>query len=675
MVAFANRDAPPDGKRKAVNGRTAAVLVAPVRETRNSLNSSRIAGLPANAVSPLLARGGQIEAMRTPQGRSNDEIATPIKTFLSSNITPRSSSRKARVDSTSSTPNSTPNGTPGNSRPASMINTGEKRVDSKQMPAGNAPRGPISGDVVSSLHRLSNVSGTPTLSPNGSLPHTTLQSLKPASPEYLPMFFHASDIRANLSGLRGTNLTNVSRKPQSSLSATADDPSVEESYPDSPSPLEETQPKFIYANGIPETEPGVLKCISRATSTVSRASANANRPPHAQPQQKRATSPLKDVSISRKASISKPSPRAYISLAHNGIQKQEPLSPNGSSPSQLSIGRRSSLKAASLPQPRHSKASSVSSLSSRANRRSSIAFSEIQLSTTSSHSSPALEITKSPPEHAQKRHSAIELPPAIITNPASLSQSPELCPTGVKSPIRALGTDDKVDQLNALAANARRERKVLDLEISNSSLLAINRTLEREMRKQTAELRRYRRLTSAGRISIAPSHRSVSSRLSSLTGTDLPSDFDSDSNSDADPDPLDELTQPPFSPSSPPPSSSASSSDPTTSPAARAAQQRSRDADRLRHDLARHGQLLRDSQRLNQSLKRCLGRTEALIAEGRKALAYRVVVGDVSGGGRVLTPEEVDGEVRGEGLESLGRENGREGVGGEGRQGGRRLSA
>ncbi|MCJ1285982.1 hypothetical protein MMC26_005324 [Xylographa opegraphella] len=648
MVAFANRDATSDGNRKAVNGRPTAVLAVPAWETRTSMNSSRLVGPPAKVVSPLLARAGQVEAARTSQGRPNDEIATPIKAFLSSNITPRSSSRKARVDSTSSTPNSTPNGTPSNSRPTSMISGGEKRADTRQLAAGNGLRGPISGDSVAALHRPYNVSGTHTLSPNGGLPQTTLQFHKPASPENLPMFFHASDAKASLSSSRGTNVTKMPRKPQSSTSENGDDLAADQSYPNSPSPLEETQPKFVYANGTPEIGQVVLKPASRATSTVSRTSSNFNRPQQGQTQQKRATSPLKDVSVSRRISTSKASPRAYISLAHNGTQKQEPLSPKGSSPPQLSIGRRSSLKAAALPPSRHSKASSVSSLNSITNRRSSMAFSEIQLSTTSSHPSQGLETTRSPPEHAQKRQIAVEIPSATIIDSASLTQSPELCPTGVKSPVRLQGTENKIEQLNVLAANARRERKVLDLEISNSSLLAINRTLEREMRKQTAELRRYRRLTSAGRLSIAPSSRSTSSRISSLRDMELGSDSEEDT--------MDENTEPIFS------SDEDESSVPTTplsptSQAVRAAQQRRRDEKRLHLDLSRHQQLLMDSQRMNQSLKRCLSRTEDLISEGKKALAYRAIVSDLSAGGRVLTPDEMDIELPGgSGLLSPGLE-------------------
>jgi hypothetical protein len=45
---------------------------------------------------------------------------------------------------------------------------------------------------------------------------------------------------------------------------------------------------------------------------------------------------------------------------------------------------------------------------------------------------------------------------------------------------------------------------------------------------------------------------------------------------------------------------------------------------------------------MNQSLKRCLGWTEELINEGKKALAYHVRVSDIELGGRVLAPDEVD---------------------------------
>ena len=46
---------------------------------------------------------------------------------------------------------------------------------------------------------------------------------------------------------------------------------------------------------------------------------------------------------------------------------------------------------------------------------------------------------------------------------------------------------------------------------------------------------------------------------------------------------------------------------------------------------------------MNQSLKRCLGWTEELINEGKKALEYHVRVSDVELGGRVLAPDELEG--------------------------------
>jgi hypothetical protein len=81
---------------------------------------------------------------------------------------------------------------------------------------------------------------------------------------------------------------------------------------------------------------------------------------------------------------------------------------------------------------------------------------------------------------------------------------------------------------------------------------------------------------------------------------------------------------------------------------------RKKDEKRLQLDLSKHQQLLIDSQRMNQSLKRCLGWTEELIKEGKKALEYRVRVSDIELGGRVLAPDEVEGE-EGEALgEALG---------------------
>lgn len=190
--------------------------------------------------------------------------------------------------------------------------------------------------------------------------------------------------------------------------------------------------------------------------------------------------------------------------------------------------------------------------------------------------------------------------------------------------------------MEELAVNARRERKVLDLEITNSSLTAINRSLEREMRKQAAELRRYRRMSRTGRLSMATtvSMRSVSG-ASELTA-DM-SDFAGLSDLSEEPSDEEMLS-----------SDDESMDDGSLSPSAVAEsdlRHRQKDERRLQLDLSKHQQLLVDSQKLNQSLKRCLGWTEALIDEGKKALDYRVHVSDIKLGGRILVDEEADADV------------------------------
>lgn len=192
-----------------------------------------------------------------------------------------------------------------------------------------------------------------------------------------------------------------------------------------------------------------------------------------------------------------------------------------------------------------------------------------------------------------------------------------------------------------LAAEARRERKVLDLEISNSSLLAINKSLEREIRKQKVELKRFRRLSRAGQFDIAAIDASPATHMSTLdeeADDDLleyqgdvgrpsspflsePADDYSDHDNDAD--------------------STASSIHPL-SPGAQAdkdALQRADDEERLRLDLTRHRELLLDTERMNKSLQRCLTWTEDLIQNGKKALEYQVP-SNIHTGGRILSDDD-----------------------------------
>jgi hypothetical protein len=161
-----------------------------------------------------------------------------------------------------------------------------------------------------------------------------------------------------------------------------------------------------------------------------------------------------------------------------------------------------------------------------------------------------------------------------------------------------------------LAANARRERKVLDLEISNSSLLAVNKQLERELRRQKTEVRRWRRLTRAGRIE---SLGSVASSILSCPVNGEMDDLDEDDAEDVHEDGLEFVED-------------VDDSEADSDGDFNAQHRLERDEKRLRLDLSRHRQVLVDSQRMNQALKRCMAWTEEMIGEARRALEYKVWV-------------------------------------------------
>ena len=358
--------------------------------------------------------------------------------------------------------------------------------------------------------------------------------------------------------------------------------------------------KFIYANGTPDVRPPPV--TSPSASTVSTYSM-AKAPP-------RPVSPIKNPSfpppqVPRGPALGQAINRAQVASA-------PPLAPG------FAAKRRISIDAA--PRGLHSRNRSIDS--------------QTVLKTLAGDAAPC---PPGSPQHAN--------PPAGIASMMQaaddMADAQDFRPDDLASPTKSTMGD-----VSELVANARRERKVQDLEITNASLEAINRTLERQLRKQTAELRRYRRLSRSGRFSLASA---ASSRVPSATYPDEPdhdlpplsyiSDDDDDFAHDGFEDSLAETE-----------SETESSVSGAMSPGAKAsreARRRARDEKRLQLDLSQHRQMLVDSQKMNQSLKRCLNWTEELIREGNKALEYSVGVGDVEFGGRVLSPhddEEHDAE-------------------------------
>lgn len=431
-------------------------------------------------------------------------------------------------------------------------------------------------------------------------------------------FFFASDakptqpqrppIQSKNSNFFYANGDNIPQRPQSS-STSAVGSAVGE---------ERAQPKFFHANGTPDLQlspsphfppPRPSSVVSNSTRMTSPRLAAASPGTLSPPQ--RPSSPSK---LNQNASV--PTLRNPPSLPSPSLPRPQPGG-RGQSANSIVAAGRASIEAA----PRAvSHGRSASSGSTGPARKVSGGSSVEPIAPSTPLNLITTSVPVSTPEEDPEEGSKDDTP------------------SDLQSPIK---TGQTLDQLNELAANARRERKVLDLEITNSSLAAINRTLEREMRKQTAELRRYRRLSRSGRLSIATSASLRTSGISSIDGASLSDMSEEEDEQDSEAEDLS--------------SESDSLDDGSLSPGAMAEsdlRHRKKDEKRLQLDLSKHQQLLIDSQKMNQSLKRCLGWTEELISEGRKALEYHVRVSDVELGGRVLAPDEVEGDN--EGMSDIG---------------------
>jgi hypothetical protein len=413
--------------------------------------------------------------------------------------------------------------------------------------------------------------------------------------------------------------------------------------------------KFSHANEhqnsqLPAVKPGpVGKPTSPSNNSPRFPSPEVQR--NGRPAQ-RPTSPLKESSYSS-APATLGSPRSKNATIPGKFIRQE--SPLPSSPQQESNTRRTSLSSTTsvLRKPVHQKSASTSSAQITPKPKTNTPDAtpiKRPMGFVSPKGAPTQQLSRSmmspnSPELSTSNSTSLvstdTLPSSLTldTGQAIVLASPLQSPT--KSGSRPQPPAEQLQKMNELAANARRERKVLDLEISNSSLLAINKTLEREMRKQSAELRRFRRLSRSGRFSIA------TGSLRSMSGQSVLSALTEEGDSRGDLSDLEELSdqESENSNSSDEDLESSFEDDLSTglSPTSRAdydTRHRAKDEKRLMLDLSKHQQLLIDSQKMSQSIKRCLGWTEELIKEGNRALAYHVKVSDVELGGRVLSRDD-----------------------------------
>ncbi|KAI3324874.1 hypothetical protein HD806DRAFT_534335 [Xylariaceae sp. AK1471] len=561
--------------------------------------------LAAVATTPLPRRTQQrpistIVDAAANSSRSQYDDPSPVSaaTFsphLSSNITPRSGSRQSRVDSASSTPNGTPN------------------------PDRSDVWDPKSSFPFSSPLNQGDSSRRPLVTFSAVSPERSTPMRQDSTSARESKFFHASDVKT----ARPTSASRTaSSKSPTFFYANGNGITPKTASPAALSPplspglnqsQENLSSKFLYANGTPDLRPTPPPLVSRRSgSTVSTASKGPTV---------RSTMTLqRPVSPSKLPLHSQPSYRNNTGPQSATTRVQiSPPPPLGPSPPGL---RRPG---------------TATSRSSGHSRSGSLVKGEGASDAVKPMSSPIsgvtppanLSPTKPPPLTLA---SIIQAAEEFAENETDVSPDDQ---SALQSPTKS--TFSSTDPVTELVANARRERKVQDLQIRNASLEAINRTLERQLRKQTAELRRYRRLSRSGRLSLAST--TMSSRVPSGTLSEL--ELESVGLSDLSEEGLDveDMEDESFSDTD-----SASSSLSPSVLDAHDAKHRQRDEQRLNLDLSKHQQILIDSQKINQSIKRCLDWSEELIKDGKKALEYKVRVSDVKLGGRVLDPLDEEEE-------------------------------
>lgn len=511
----------------------------------------------------------------------DDHHHTPAQ-FLSANVTPRSTSRVSRRDVTVGSPTSTPSGTlsapqtpysqPGGVAPGSQ-NGGVHRTERSPVRAGAKLEPP-------------RTSRARTLTSETSRPVPLSSDVSSGSRR----FFHASD------ATRSSNSPDPEPRTK---------PSGKSSSPAS----------FFYANGQEEHPPE--EEASAAIATTKRRSGGQSR-------SVASSRPPLSASASASASPRFRSSRGAESGRLSDNVPGEPVPPDDTAEAashRQSVSVNNVLeRPPPVPIRRHIKSSSVDSGSTSISPREGLKPSPILIS-PSDPQVPQVDSSAATTESIPSSR------PRIFSSGSSGSGETLASASPIKSETPGQANNDP-------AASARVGRKIMDLEISNSSLLAINRTLEREMRKQHGELRRFKRLSRAGHFSVAPG-RSASGPTTLSTTPESGEGVSSEIPSVQVPDDLSDISDE---------DDEDSSDEGVMSPGSLAehdAKHRVSDEKHVFTDIAKHQELLLDSQKMNQSLRKCLGWTEELIKEGQKALEYNVHVNDVELGGRVLAPEEL----------------------------------
>ncbi|OLN92806.1 hypothetical protein CCHL11_06740 [Colletotrichum chlorophyti] len=608
----------------------------------------KVAAKPTPVVPPLGRRrndnsnnSNHHQAQHATAGLARDDLTSPAPFLATTNITPRSGSRQSRVNSANTTPNGTPNGTPNPERDADWERKPTHLADPprRQVVTFSPP------STVSSRHDATEskffYASEAQNAQVASQPKAQLKSQpKPmaAASQRNSTFMYANGnaVEKNRPTSPGLGFTPVLA------------PSLAPSLSPSLAPTPEPQSsKFFYANGAPDLQPGFRP--SSAASAAGSVTSTSGKLPRTSagsaggfPMAQRPLSPNRPVPLTAAPMLKNSNNLPPHAVARAQMTSPPPLAPPPHK-------RRTSTDT-------HSQvASHVGSENPPTDAMIMSRFMNSQSSTPSEMPSPTIPsfFPNQPVTIASIIQAAEDLDEEAEEDEGdevqgSGDESKDL--DGLHSPTKSTHGDP----LNDMVVNARRERKVQDLEITNASLEAINRSLERQLRKQTAEIRRYKRLSRSGRLSVpsgasslAPSRNPSDGAAGGLgiEGLDL-SDLSEEEDAGNDFEDLDDSM---FESSelSETDSTSAASPNPDVD---RHTRRRTRDEKRLRLDLTKHRELLVDSQKINQSIKRCLNWTEELIKEGKKALEYSVRPSDVEMPlpPRVLHPQYEDDNDNGD---------------------------
>ncbi|KAK8122853.1 hypothetical protein PG984_011523 [Apiospora sp. TS-2023a] len=550
--------------------------------------------------------------------RTTTQPEEEAPSLLSSNITPRSGKRQTRVNSASTTPNGTPNP--------------ERSADGWDYDTRSGlgvPSSPLRGE----FSKRSSVTFN-------SIPNEAKAQLRQDDPD--AKFFYASDAKGSKHHQQAPPVSRpVLAKAPTFFHANGsavdnNNNKTNHAPPGSPamthtSSQDSLSGKFMYANGMPElpkSHPGGSSRPSSVISTTSRTTATSRPRPGSQEisTTQRPMSPIRSVQQPTSA------PARNSNFASSATNRPQAASPPVLGPSPAMLRRSSTVNSRKS----HSRSSSMVSGSlvmGEPSRHSWI---------SSGPASPSIDAALNPPPLTLA--SIIQAAEDLGDDPdetlSTVDDDQSETHSGVQSPTKST---HEAEPISDLVANARRERKVQDLQITNASLEAINRTLERELRKQTAELRRFKRLSRAGRLSLMPVETTKApSETGSVNGGDeqeVLSDLSEGEEPEDKPEEGDSLEDDDDDTASDDGDLSASMLEEKDEKYGR------KDEKRLALDLTKHQQLLIDSQKINQSIKRCMDWTEELIKEGRKALEYSVRPHEVEiPGPRVLIPDEDEDE-------------------------------